>query len=239
MRHSERFVVYGLLALLAAAVLIPGRAGSRAEADPVVADDLGPADALVLRGAKGDLRVSSEGGRIAWGKQPSDRAMSMAFVHVDKLMKQLMDAPRFADERKAIEERERAKMKEFEAKRDEFMTRYGRISPDSPEYEQASQAWSALRESLDQWRAEMAEATQKMMKEQIESSWKDVISAIEVVSDRRSIDLVLRFVPASDPFEAEDPTGGISQLLGRSVLRMPETLDLTPDIMKELNLRDE
>jgi len=224
---------------LVVAALSQGRGGSIANADPIFADDLGPADALVLRGAKGDLRVRNEGGRISWGSQPTDRALSLAFVHADKLMKQLLEAPRFADERASLEERERIKMKEFESKRDDFMSQYGKVSPDHPDFERASEAWGVLREALDQWRTEMAAETEKLMKEQIESSWKDVISAIEVVSDRRQIDLVMRFVPTTEEFQAEDHTGGIVQVLERSVLRMPEALDLTPEVRKELNLRDE
>lgn len=239
MRTSERVVYLVLLALLATAVFSQGRVDSTADADPVIADDLGPADALVLRGTKGDLRVRNEGGRIAWGSEPTDRAMSIAFVHVDKIMEQLMEAPRFADARTELEERERTKMKEFEAKREEFMQQYGRINPDHPDFERASEAWGVLREALEQWRTEMAEEMEKLMKEQIEGSWKDVLSAVDVISDRRGIDLVMRFVPTSEPFEAEDPTGGIMQVVERSVLRMPETLDLTPEVMKELNLRDE
>lgn len=239
MRHSERFVVYGLLGLLVAAALSQGRAGSTATADPVFADDLGPADALVLRGAKGELKIRNADARIAWGDQPTDRAHSLAFVHVDKLMTKLLEAPRFADERKAIEDKERDKMKEFESKREEFMKQYGQVRPDHPDFEKASDAWKALREGMEQWHAEIGQANEKLMKEQIESSWKDVLSAIEIVSGRRNIDLVLRFVPMSEKFEAEEPTGGISQLMERTVLKMPESMDITPEVMKELNLTDE
>jgi len=239
MRHRERVVVYGLLALLAASVLMPGRGDSTAEARTILADDLGPADALVLRGSKGDLRVRDSGGRLGWGDRPTDRAMSIAAVHVDKLMSRLMASARFVDERTALEEQERAKMKTFEQRREEFLRQYGRISPEHPDFERASEELKAFREAIDQWHTELGEMQEKMFKEQINSAWKDLTSAIDVVSERRGVDLVLRFVPTSESFEAEDPTGGVTQVSSRSILRMPESIDLTPEVMRELNLREE
>lgn len=239
MRHRERFVVYSLLALLVASAFGWPRTASTAEAEPILADDLGPADAVVLRGAKGDLRVRNEAGRLAWGDRPTDRATTMAFVDVDRIMSLLLEAPRLGDERKSLEERGREKMKEFESQRDEFIKQYGRIGPDHPDFERASEAWKVLRESLDQWQAEMTEQGEKLLREQIDVSWKETLAAIDLVAERRGIDVVMRFVPTTKAFEAEDPEGGLTQLIGRTVLRMPEALDLTPEIMKEMNLRDE
>ncbi|MBX3356063.1 MAG: OmpH family outer membrane protein [Phycisphaeraceae bacterium] len=242
MSHRVRFVNHGLLVLvvlLGVAVLSQDRPGSRADAEANQRDDLGPTDGLILRGTKGDLRVRDAEGRLAWGDRPTDRVTSIAFVHVDRIMTLLMDAPRLSDERKALEDRERSKMEEFQAKRDEFIRQYGRVNPDHPDFERASEAWRVLRESLDQWQQEMSKDNERLLKEQIDVSWKEILSAIDVVAERKGVDIVLRFVPTAEPFVAEDPTGGISQLLGRTVLKMPETLDLTSDVMRQLNLRDE
>ena len=59
---------------------------------------------------------------------------------------------------------------------------------------------------------------------------------MDVVCDRRKIDLVYRFIPSVTPFESQDLGNAMIQVQARTFLRAPESIDLTADVMKELNL---
>lgn len=236
MRSTERFVIYGLLATLIVAVLSQHRAPAIA-ASPT-ADELGPADALVLRGSKGDLKVRNGDGRIAWGERPTDRAVSIAFVHADRIMSSFMDGDRMSEARHGLEERHEARSKELQQKRDDFMKQYGKVEPGHPDFERAKEAWTELRKTMESLGEEMRKEYEALLKEQLEGSWKEILAAVDVVAERRGVDVVLRFVPLTHEFEAEDPEGGVHQLYPRTVLRMPESMDLTSEVMKELNLSE-
>lgn len=245
MRTTERLVIYTLLATLLVAVVAGFRdptvalAHSAARPGAASPDDLGPTDALILRGSKGDLRVRNGDGRIAWGDRPTERAYSLAFVHVDRIMSAFMEGTRYADARARLEERHEARGKEIQQKRDDFMREFGQVEPGHPDFERAMEAWGSLRKLMESMREEMGKEYEALLKEQIEQAWKEILAAIDVVAERRGIDIVLRFVPATKAFDAEDPEGGIHQLFPRTVLRMPEALDLTGDVMRELNIRDD
>ena len=68
---------------------------------------------------------------------------------------------------------------------------------------------------------------------------KDVITtaaAVDVVAERRNIDLVYRFVPTEREFEALTPDVAEKEVFLRAALRYPEDLDITNDILEELSL---
>lgn len=236
MRTTERFVIYGLLTLLLVAVLAQQRPPAHAEA--LAADELGPTDALILKGPKGDLKVRNGEGRIAWGERPTDRAVSIAFVHSDRIMSAFLAGSRLADARQELESRHDARGKELQQKREEFMQEFGKVEPGHPEFERAKAAWDELRKTMEAWRDEMRKEYEGLLKEQLEGAWKEILTAVDVVSERRGVDVVFRFVPSTHAFEPEDPEGGVQQVFPRTVLRMPETMDLTADVMRELNLSD-
>jgi len=237
MRLTERFVIYGLIATLLVVVLSQQR--PPAIASTPLADEVGPTDALVLRGSKGDLKVRNGDGRIAWGDRPTDRAMSVAFVDADRIMSAFMEGDRLADARKSMEERHEARGKEIQQKRDDFMKEFGKVEPGHPDFDRAMEAWGALRTTMESWREEMGKEYEGLLKEQIGSAWKEILAGVDVVAERRGIDIVLRFVPATKEFDAEDPEGGIHQIFSRTALRMPEALDLTSDVLRELNLKED
>lgn len=236
MRFTERFVIYGLIATLLVVVVSQQRPAAIASSP--FADELGPTEALILKGTKGDLKIRNGDGRVAWGDRPTDRAVSVAFVHADRIMSEFMKGSRAADARKSMEEKHEARSKEMQGKRDEFMKQYGKVEPGHPDFERAKEAWGELRKTMESMGEEMRKEYETLLKEQIEGAWKEILAAVDVVSERRGVDVVFRFVPSTHEFEAEEPDGGIHQLHSRTVLRMPESMDLTSDVMKELNLSE-
>ena len=60
--------------------------------------------------------------------------------------------------------------------------------------------------------------------------------AVETVSEKESIDLVLRFQPTADPFEAKGSAEAIDRIRARTLLKYPTQVDITPEVMKALGI---
>ena len=78
-----------------------------------------------------------------------------------------------------------------------------------------------------------------MVADQVEKAYRELTTAVDVVCDRRKIDLVYRFIPSITPFESQDLGNAMIQVQARTFLRAPESIDLTADVMKELNLTND
>jgi hypothetical protein len=46
-------------------------------------------------------------------------------------------------------------------------------------------------------------------------------------------------VPTAQPFDSAAPADAMLQVQVRTILRYPEQIDLTPELLKELSLKDE
>ena len=72
--------------------------------------------------------------------------------------------------------------------------------------------------------------------EQLERSYRELIEAMEIVADQRSIDFVYRFIPTSEPFGTQSAEQAMLQIQLRTFLKYPEAVDLTQHILDELDL---
>ena len=75
--------------------------------------------------------------------------------------------------------------------------------------------------------------------EQLEKAYREMIDAVEVVADRMDIDIVYRFIPTSEAFEAENPEQAMMAIRLRTALRYPEQLDITDAVLEEMSLEAE
>ncbi len=66
-----------------------------------------------------------------------------------------------------------------------------------------------------------------------------MIEAVEVVADRKDIDVVYRFIPPSEAFNAQTPEQAMMSIRLRTILRSPDDLDLTDEVLEELSLEIE
>ncbi len=202
------------------------------------ANDLGPADALLLgTGAgKDPLRIAAKDGRVSWGDRATDRAWSVAAVDVDTVMRKLLDAPSFADVRKEAQEKAQAEEAEFEKRAQDIQTKAPTDgSAPSPEIQME---WGKLQEDYGAWLETTRAATEKLSAEQFEQAYRELVAAVETVSDKESIDVVLRFRPTAKPFEVERAGDAIVQIQSRTLLKYPESIDITPEVMKILNISE-
>jgi hypothetical protein len=74
---------------------------------------------------------------------------------------------------------------------------------------------------------------------QIERAYRDLIAAVEVVAERRRIDLVFRFIPTDNEFQAISPPQAYTGIHARIALKYPPGLDVTDEVMEELALEVE
>jgi Skp family chaperone for outer membrane proteins len=238
-----------LAALAASAVAIALALGAsfgrsaEAFAAPRAVGDLGPADALLLndakpaKGADGKpLALRAEGGRLAWSDQPTARAWSIGAVHVDRVMKGLLSATRFAERRAELDKEATGQEADFQKRFEEMKQKYGEIQPSSPQFQEAQQAFNALMEEYQKWRDGSMKIREKQFSEQVEQAYRDLVNAVEVVSDRERLDIVMRFVPTANPFEVDLGLAARDQVVSRTLLKYPESIDITEAVMKELGV---
>lgn len=243
MRSSDRLLVMAALASSIVAIALHAVRAPEAIAASRTATDLGPADALVLNDPKPasasnpkEVRFRAEGGRLAWSDRATSKAWSIGAVNVDKAMKAILGGASYADRRNELDEEakkeDEAFGKRFEALRD----RYKDVDPKSPEFPQAQQELEQLRGEYVHWREGSLQIREKFFAEQIEKAYRDLVSATEIVAEREEIDIVMRFLPTAHPFEADTLGTAREQVIGRTFLAYPETLDMTDEVMKELGI---
>jgi len=238
-RMRTRTVAVLVTAALAAAALLSGLDRTAIATALPAADELGPTDAVALRGKDGEIRVRNEGGRPAWGTEPTARAWSMAAVNSDRIMKLLLRSERFDEERKQLEESGREKDAEFRRRFQDLESKYKDLTPDSPGFADGRAEVEAFFREVEQFRKETGDRLGKLQAEQIERAYREMAAAIDVVAERQKIDVVFRFVPTSQAFESGTAADAMLQVQVRTFLRYPEEIDVTAEVMKEMSLKDE
>ena len=131
------------------------------------------------------------------------------------------------------------KDEDFRKRYTELETKYKDVDPKAPGFEGGRQEVEGFFKEVEAWRKEIGEKLGKLQAEQIEKAYREMTAATDVVADRNKVDIVLRFVPTSQPFTSNSPADAMLQVQVRTFLHYPETIDLTPELIKELSLKDE
>jgi len=243
MPSRERITIYGLLAILIAlnVSLLLGRGGTPAFADPQATDpgELGPAQSLTLTGEAEDITLRNQSGRLAWSEAPYDRAYSVAYVYIGKVLNQLMKSEGFEEERQPLMEELQETEAEYRQRLDTIQKRLQELDPNSEEARATYEQGSSVYEEFMNWQQSALQRTGKLDANQLERAYRELVAAVEIVADRKGIDTVYRFIPTSEPFEAENPEQAMMAIRLRDALRYPEELDITADVMEELHLEEE
>ena len=237
MHPRERFLIYGALLLLgganATALLGGGSPRALAEDDEKPAA-LGPAASLSLAGGDGELVLRNEAGHLAWGDTEYARAYSIAFVHVGRTLGPLLEAEHYTDEYRRMEEEIRSVDEEIGERIQAFIEEHKDVQPGDPNAERVQRAYQELLQERERWRLEGTQRLGQLASTQIEQAYREMIDAVEVVAERRGIDLVLRFIPTANPFEATAPAQSYIGIRARIALKYPEGLDITDAVLEEL-----
>lgn len=240
-RRSDRLVVVTSLVLSAVALAVALRAAPEqpAVAASPLASDLGPADGLLLLGKDGKdpLRVSSQDGRLAWGDRSTNRVWSVAAVDIDKVMKKILEGSGYDVKRKELEERAKATEADFTKRAEEVRAKFP-PNPDGSAPPEATRAFAMLQQEFNKWLEGFGLEQEKVSAEQFEQAYRELVAAVETVAEKESIDLVFRFYPTADPFKANRAGEALGQIQARTFLKYPGSIDITPDVMKVLNLSE-
>ena len=235
MMNLDRLVA--LIALAVALIAISLNPGTTRMADAGLEDPerLGPADELVLSG-KDPLVILNREDRIGWGERPTSRAWSIGAVHIDRVIKGVLQSDEYQAEREDLQAELQEMDGEFTARAEELQDEYGDISEDDPQFPEAQGRMQAMMQEYQQF-AQVAQARlAQLQTEQLERAYREMVEAVEVVSDNRDIDIVLRFIPTAQPFGTTVVEQAMLQIQLRAFLRYPDTIDITEDILEELDM---
>lgn len=248
MRTADRLIVVTSLVVAVSSLALHFAPTTGAYAAPApaapIANDLGPADGLVLNDQKASgkdvqaVRLRVEEQRLTWDDRSTAKAWSIGAVHVDRAMKALLNGSAYADRRKELEEVASKGEAEFQGRLEELRKKYPNIGPQSPEAAQAQAESQALFQEYEQWRQRSMQTQEKLFAEQIEAAYRELVSAVETVCDKEKIDLVVRFSPTDLPFQADSLAGSREQVLARTFLKYPEAIDITAEVLKVLNVSE-
>ncbi|MHC5008769.1 MAG: OmpH family outer membrane protein [Planctomycetota bacterium] len=239
MNNRERIVIYGALTLLALSNLaaLSGRAGSWAAADPVTAgDQLGPAETLTLVEDEKQLVLRNRGDRLAWSDSDHARAYSIAFVHVGRAVGPLMEAQEYEEELARLRDELQSRDQEMTERIAAFLEENRELEPDDPRAPEVQRSYQMMLQQLERVRMEGGQRLDQLRAGHVEKAYRDLVAAVEVVAQRRQIDIVLRFVPTANEFQAQGLAAAYTGVRARIALKYPEALDITDAVLEELAL---
>jgi Skp family chaperone for outer membrane proteins len=201
--------------------------------------DLGPADGLLLamEPGKEPMRVLAKDGRIAWGDRSTNRVWSVASVDIDRVMKRIFDGESYVERRREAQESAKTEEAEFNRRAEEVRTKFPAAEGAAPPQE-AQREMMALQQEYNRWLEGVRTRDEKLAAEQFEQAYRELVTAVEAVAEKESIDLVFRFYPTAEPFKATRAGEALAQIQARTFLKYPAAIDITPDVMKVLNLSE-
>ncbi len=243
MQRSDRFIVAGSLALsvLALGVALSNQVGgpalNTAVAGAPLGNDLGPTDGLLLatEAGKDALRIAAKDGRLSWGDRVTNRAWSIAAVDIDKVMKKLLEGTSYTDKRNEIKDKLEKGQAEFQKRAEEIQAKFP-MAPGSPPPPEGQQAMQVLQQEYRMFSEAISTEGEKLASEQFEAAYRELIAAVESISEKESIDLVFRFQPTADPFDSKGSGDALDRIRARLLLKYPAQIDITPEVLKVLNL---
>jgi len=241
MRTSERTFIYAALTIVVAsnALLLLSAADRPALASAAAwPEALGPAESLTLSGADDDkeLVLRNRNGRLSWADDHFSRAYSAGFVHISTVLNKLMTSPSREDERQQLADELTKTEQDFRNRLDDLQQRAAGLDQESPEFKALIEEGQRAFNEYQAWsRGAMARRNQ-LDAEQLETSYRALVEAVEVVGARSGIDIVYRFIPTGEDFKASDRGEALDAIRLRTALRYPEGLDITPEVLEELSL---
>jgi len=252
MSTLERTIFAAVLVLVTAVnlILFGGNAEGRAFASRLVST-LGPADALILTDAKGaesaegetaggnPMEVRNREGHLSWSEEPFHRAHSVAFLHIGRPMTRLLQLDVYEERRQELQEELRVREEEFRASLQEKVEAIQSLPEGDPQLPELQQQAQREYERYQQWSQQAQQRSAALEADLIAEAYGEIRNAVDVVAEEQRIDLVLRFIPLDQPMEAATPSQMQMLIRGRTALRYPDALDITLDVMDELNLQPE
>jgi Skp family chaperone for outer membrane proteins len=255
MLRRERLALYGLLglSLLLHAVALSGGTASAAFASVRSwIQDLGPAERLTLvatpaaEGAEDgtpadDVVLMNRGGRLAWDDDRTHSLWSMATVDDRDVISKLMTSETINDRRPALREELQAESAEYEQQMQAIVAESEGLDPENNErdaelIQDAFQRYQQVQQAYQQWQQSARARGDRLEAEMLQDAYRELVAAVEVVADRRGVDMVIRAVPTGAEFTEQDPRSVSLSMRMRTALLAPAGIDMTEDVLEELGL---
>ena len=235
MLSTERLIAIAALALASLALLTNHGATRSVTATQDAPPDRIEADEVVLSGRE-PLVLSNRDERLSWGNRPTERVWSFGAVHIDRVIKALMQSDAYLGEREELEQELIEMEQEFSARGEALQEEYADISEEDPDFPEAQQRMQAMMQEYQQF-AQVAQGRMGQLQTiQLERGYREMVEAVEVISDEKSIDMVVRFIPTAEPFGTNVVEQAMLQIRLRTLLRYPDAIDITEDVLEELDL---
>jgi Skp family chaperone for outer membrane proteins len=152
-------------------------------------------------------------------------------------MKKILEGSSYVDPRNEATEKAKAEEAEFQKRLEAIQAKYP-VAENAPPPPEAQQEVMALQREYQGWLESTRRRDEKLGAEQFEQAYRELVAAVETVADKESIDLVFRFYPTAEPFKSERMGEALSQIQSRTFLKYPASIDITPEVMKALNLSE-
>jgi Skp family chaperone for outer membrane proteins len=221
-------------------VFLLSSAGSQAFAEAAAwLADLGPAESVKLVDGAKEIAVRNRDGRLAWGADDFRQSYTVAFMDISRALNPLMESAAFMDERDQLRKELEAKDAEYKEKLQGYETEIGGIQDkQSPQAQEKIAEARKVYEEYMTWGQEAMQRRGAMDVKHLQQAYKEMASAVNVVSDKLGVDIVLRFIPTENEFKALDAEGALNEIRLRAAVRYPEKLDITSEVLEELSLQD-
>lgn len=196
---------------------------------------LGPFDSITLAGEK-DLTIKNVDDHLSWGDTKTNTVWSIGFMETGKALSQMLQSDHFLEAREELDEELKEQISDARALMEALQEEGQAMDPESPDAPAFRQRWESAYGEFQKMQQLVAESRATLMAEQMQEAYNEILEAVNVVSERMNIDVVLRFIPPDGKFEQTTPDATILQIRLRTALRLPDGIDITDDVLSELGL---
>ncbi|MCK4874157.1 MAG: OmpH family outer membrane protein [Phycisphaerales bacterium] len=236
MKTQERCVVYGLL--LACLLAVLGRPlATPADAQPAAEADLtGPTDGIVLRQAEGDdLMLTAADDHVSYGTDPWHRVYSMAVCDVLAVAQAVVNRPAYQEQldefAESAEEALTPMREELRRLRDAIQA-----APDPATRDELRRRGQELATAYQQEERRLYGEQEQLRAEMMAEAYRLAEGAVHTVADELGIDIVLATRDSEKEINAITTPNVFSDTLARVAVRHPEEINITAEVMDELDL---
>jgi len=241
MKRTERYVIYTALAALGASnlVFLLSSTGQNAFAEAANwLDALGPAESLKLVDGEKELVLKNADGKLTWGDGDFRKTYTVGFVDISRALNPLMEGEALKEERDQLRVELEEVEKDYKARLDAFGQELQTADRESPEGQAKLAEARKLYEEYMEWGQKAVVRRNEMDVQHLQKCYRELTSAVDVVSDNLGVDIVLRFIPTEKDFKAADAEQALTDIRLRTALKYPTDLDITSEVLKELSITE-
>ena len=200
------------------------------------APSLGPASSLTLVNDDKEVVLSNLDNRLSWGTNDYQKAYSFAFINVGRVLNPLLSSTQFQEEREQFQDEIKDGEAEYQEQLESLAEQMDGVDPESPEGREIMTQGRAKNQERQEWLRLMMAKRNQLESGHLSTAYQELISAVQIVAERKNIDIVLRTIPPEDEILGKDVDATMLQIRLRSALVYPEDLEITEDVMNELGV---